>query len=545
MNLHAYHDHRLAAERGMGGRMKRGIVLAWGVGIWACGSSGGGGEALPGADAGADATVITGTPSVRLSILAPTERVSLVRGESVTVSLKIARDSVGEAIKVVATGLPNGVTAAELVFPPAETTGSLVLTAAADLPAGSAKVTLQGTAEDAAKSTGSGSFDLLVRGKPGEIDTTFGTQGQTTRTFNAPDSLIPMALGVDASDRLCMVALCVRQGNVSLCAGRLGADGAIDASFGSAGVYEKADFGVFGGYVYPDGRIVAAGYDSGAGALFTRLDAQGAPDATFGSGSDGVGMKRITHPEGTTQQGYFVAPRPAGGVLVGYQIDRQGLKLGLAALKEDGSVDTSVFGDGYAWGEGSYASNDFFASGVVVRANGHVVAAGVQAGFNPALWGAFQLTTAGDYDTQFKTTGMVSAPFTGGDSFVGYGTVLLSDGSLVFAVSKNSNAAGALVKLQPDGTPDSAFASGGALDLPEAPLAVARQVDDKLVVALGTKKVGRFASGQADSTFGTAGITTVVPSATGGRARVALQKDGRILHMVATPTGMVVTRLWH
>ena len=141
------------------------------------------------------------------------------------------------------------------------------------------------------------------------------------------------------------------QGEQVLTFARLSADGSPDSTFGGGdGVAtDPADVDLFALAALPDGRFLAAGQSgagpiSNAGADFTvaRYDADGTPDATFGTGGRAVTVPR-PRPDGYEPPGHVdkLIPFPDGRVLA---LGSSGGRT-LLLYKSDGSLD-ATFGDG-------------------------------------------------------------------------------------------------------------------------------------------------------------------------------------------------------
>jgi uncharacterized delta-60 repeat protein len=153
----------------------------------------------------------------------------------------------------------------------------------------------------------------------------------------------------------------------------------------------------------------------------------------------------------------------------------------------------------------------------------------------------------GSLDRTFNATGVVSvrAP----DQSFGNALAIQADGKIVVVGAVSSLVTGGVEfyveRINTDGTPDTAFGTGGALTTRIAGLdaearAVAVQPDGKLVVAgtaYGSGSVhdqfglARYnADGSLDSSFGASGTLVTQVSPGGSEARgVAVQMDGKIL----------------
>jgi uncharacterized delta-60 repeat protein len=146
----------------------------------------------------------------------------------------------------------------------------------------------------------------------GALDPDFGAGGRLTLSAATSAGAVLVQ-----PDRNILVA-----GNTSgsavMTVTRLRPDGSLDTTFGSGGT-AIVDFGsladLLGGAVLqPDGRIVVAGYTQASeDVAVARLNANGSPDATFGTGG------KATVDFGVATFGNAVARAPNGRIVVAGQ----------------------------------------------------------------------------------------------------------------------------------------------------------------------------------------------------------------------------------
>ncbi|MFO1486771.1 MAG: choice-of-anchor D domain-containing protein [Verrucomicrobiaceae bacterium] len=154
------------------------------------------------------------------------------------------------------------------------------------------------------------------------------------------------------------------------------------------------------------------------------------------------------------------------------------------------------------------------------------------------------LSAPGDLDTTFSFDGVTTVAFPGSSTTEeARAAAMQADGRIVLVGKADSDFA--LMRLNPDGTADSSFGTGGKVawdffgGVNEA-YTVAVQADGKIVVAgridvNGNGKMGvvRFlGNGQLDETFASAGIFTTSFEATTGlndAEDIAIQADGKIV----------------
>jgi uncharacterized delta-60 repeat protein len=339
--------------------------------------------------------------------------------------------------------------------------------------------------------------------------------------------------------------------------------GALDPTFGSGGkvggafsALSKSDVAT-GVAVQPDGKIVVVGTTTGAGGTgdfaALRLNADGTPDAGFGSGG------RVVIPfdlgGNNEDDASAVALQPDGKiVLAGEASVATGSRFAAARLDPNGSLD-ATFGTG---GKATFAVNAGgsvdIATGVAVQPDGRIVLAGRAAIDNTPhfAFAAVRLNANGTLDGTFSG-GTVTVPimFAGTNNAESEGMALQADGKIILAgfAGQNSFGAGqhvfAAARLNTNGSLDNSFAGTGTVTIPFNPggseaavaNAVAVQPDGKIVLAGSAMTaasplilaVARLSSsGAPDGTFGSAGQVTVPFS--GGEARaVAVQPNGKIV----------------
>lgn len=296
-------------------------------------------------------------------------------------------------------------------------------------------------------------------------------------------------------------------------------DGSLDATFGSGG-RESIGFGGIGSkdelrdvLVQADGRILAAGFsDTGIQNVLdfalARLTADGIPDATFG-----VAGRVSTDISGT------------------------------------GSLDT-------AGAMALQADQRILLAGSSLRVSSDSDFALVR--YNPD----------GSLDTGFGTGGKVTIDVAGLEKFdTGTDVAVQPDGKIVMvgtstiATSPSVNRDFGIVRLDPDGTLDGSFGSGGRVSLDitglgrdDKAFAVAIQEDGKILIGGQTRPFGGgvdFAlarlnpDGTLDGTFGSGGI--VITNFSGGTSseqitRLILQPDRKILAAGTSFSRIAMTR---
>lgn len=465
------------------------------------GSDGPGGGSVDGGAGGAS--------SVRL-VLEPVPDIIVDAGASVAVPITITRNGVTGPVVVAVTGLPAGVDAPEVTV--AESSASLTVSVAKGSSFPPAMVTLTATsgAESVSRKT-----TLLLRGKPGSMDESFGVEGVVANVLGAsrgaasdlafrPDgSYVILANGAEsaflapvpreggvASDVLPLPfavagALAAEPGGAVVVGGRDAkepdtmvlrrfrpADLAADEAFGSAGrtVLGKSGVGGVGDLLFQNGRFLA--FHDGTGPAVSAVTTAGALDTGWGS----AGTARTTGMDALS-----LVPYGTGQVAF--------------------SFDTAAYG---------YATSVVTAAGTA-STRGLVEAA--QGGYDPAQGprGAGSATTA-------------CLPVA--DRSGGYG-FLLSTGAMN------------VVRTVP-------------VDVTSPGLAAVLPADGKVVLVFAPLRriaLGRFdaRTGSRDPTFGATGLVGV-PIEDVSSVRIYLQPDGRLVGFANVETAKVpavsMFRVW-
>jgi uncharacterized delta-60 repeat protein len=280
--------------------------------------------------------------------------------------------------------------------------------------------------------------------------------------------------------------------SASLAVSRLGADGALDTSFGSGGIAtvplegtEDLGTGANPGpriALRPDGAIVLAASFAGHPQV-ARLTGAGAPDATLGGdgsvladlGPSGKVTDLAVTPDGKIVLAGSSKPPTSGGS-----------DFAVARLGPSGAADPTFSADGIQTTD--FGGTDS-AAGVAVESDGAVVAGGTS---NPCdrhacpRFAVARYTSAGELDPTFAGSGMTTAHGPKDIPAVADGMVLQADGKIVVAGGENDFL---LARFDADGSLDATFGDKGLQwtpflgSYPAYGNAIALAPDGKLVVA--------------------------------------------------------------
>ncbi|MDW8261252.1 MAG: hypothetical protein RMJ35_01880 [Phycisphaerales bacterium] len=362
----------------------------------------------------------------------------------------------------------------------------------------------------------------------GTLDPAFADAGRLVADLSPP--LVPRAVAVQPDGKILLAAQTtatdpLTQRDFYLL--RLQVDGSSDTAFG----LRRIDFGegdsVADLLVQPDGTILATGRTLRNGvelAVVTRLQPDGSPDPTFGTGGirvlqdhPGIGPARV------------IASQPDGRLLLG-------CTNAVVRLNSDGSSDRTFSNDGVA--ELVADGRSGTVSSLAVRTDGTIVASQFVSGFRDEI-GVFRLRPDGSLDKTFGGDGRV---YLTGPSEAQL--LPLSDRRLLVASIGGRLDNVQLRRLNHDGGLDGTFAASGSARLPiPGPNPVLRNL---LVSADGRFLVAGFCGGQTINQID-AFVARVLPDgspdptfATDAVARVDLFAGDRLADAAVAPDGKIV-----
>ena len=270
----------------------------------------------------------------------------------------------------------------------------------------------------------------VVRYNPdGSLDPSFGTGGIVLL-----ERAVDRAVALQADGKI----ICGGGGGSSQLADyqitRLNRDGTPDSTFGSGG-HVTIDFagsgdGVYGLAVQPDGKIIAAGRSRLLGDddnfAVARLNPDGSLDNTFGTGG-----KVATDFNSEADFGFAVALQPDAKIVVAGQA-RTGTNewsFGLVRYNVDGTLDTTFGVDGRVRTDFGIVDS---ANAIKLQPNGKIVAAGL---IGPGGFALARYNPDGSLDSTFSGTGKTTVFFEGIDE--GRAVVVQPDGKIVVAGTAN------------------------------------------------------------------------------------------------------------
>jgi uncharacterized delta-60 repeat protein len=270
--------------------------------------------------------------------------------------------------------------------------------------------------------------------------------------------------------------------------------GSLDIRFGGDGKVSTGfeDFNDQAGamIVQPDGRIVLAGSSwkgLGAGYDFSmlRYNSDGTPDPGFGTGG-----KVLTDFIGDDEIATAMARQPDGKLLVagyayhsGYQND-----FAVARYTSDGSLDNTFDSDGKLMIDFNLTSD--FANSIAIQADGKIILAGtIDESISVYSMGLVRLNPDGSLDNTFGSGGKVT--INTGDETTWVSTMAIqTNGKIVVAgaTGPTSNPDCMVFCFNSDGAPDNSFGSAGIVTTDingcnNVAYAMIIQPDSKIIVA--------------------------------------------------------------
>jgi len=399
----------------------------------------------------------------------------------------------------------------------------------------------------------------LAQGAAGDLDSTFGVDGQVTTDLKRSTDLAS-AVAIQADGKLVVVGQTYQNNDFSaedFVVARYNPDGTLDRTFGSRGRV-KTDFPGLAAVpssvvIQPDGKIVVAG---GAFPLFTfagdfkivRYNRNGSLDTSFGN----RGIVTTIFPAGSyafdvalQADGKIVA---AGTHFVDFNPgDMSDTDFALARYNPDGTPDATFGAGGQVTTDFVGKEDDAFA--VLIQPDGKIIAVGsANDPVNFYDFAAVRYLSNGTIDTNFGVAGKVSTDFRGGGFDRVHSAALQTDGSIVaagFAITVSGGSENfAVARYNSSGVLDTTFSGDGKAQIDfgsccQSAYEVLLQSDGKIVtVGFPDSEssdsdfvVARLDSaGALDNTFGTGGkVRTSFGNLNGGALGAALQSDGKIV----------------
>ncbi|MBL9182540.1 MAG: choice-of-anchor D domain-containing protein [Verrucomicrobiaceae bacterium] len=382
---------------------------------------------------------------------------------------------------------------------------------------------------------------LPVLAADGDLDTTYNTPtGFNSVTFGASDNVYGGLLQPDG--KLIVIGGGRPVSNQEMSVVRYNADGTLDTGFGTSGKFSiditvatSTDRGTCGG-LQSDGKIIIGGYTRFASGndnfAVIRLNTNGTLDTTFGTS----GIAQVDFNAGSDRANALVILPDNSIVLTGFAADFSGspdIDLGVAKLTPNGALDTTFDTDGKRTVD--IGDQQDTGNGIAVQSDGKIVFCGQSFGTGVTYSVVGRLTTAGALDTTFGGgDGLFTSTIL--PLYALRSVIIDPDGKIVVAGDgQPSLSLDALVmRLTTAGDFDTTFNTTGYLNVnfgsgSDFLTSVVRQSDGKYIAGgvwlnsgtgfLETVVMKVTSAGALDSTFGTGGIKKIALGA--GNNRVA------------------------
>jgi uncharacterized delta-60 repeat protein len=310
----------------------------------------------------------------------------------------------------------------------------------------------------------------------GTIDPSFNGSGKQTLDFPG-GSVVGSAVALQADGKAIVAGTFQPSGagtGSTFAVARFNADGALDTGFGSGGRV-TLDFGQLTSNaqasavaLQADGKIVVGGSVTVLASgrhdfALARLTAAGALDGTFGAG----GTQTIDFGFDDFLTGLAIQPADQKVVAAGHADQTGAASFAAARLGTDGNLD-AAFGSGGK--ELVPVGTVGKANAVALQPDGKIVLAGATGpSGGPDDFAAVRLTAAGVPDASFGSGGTRTVDLGGDDQ--ANALALQADGKIVLAGSTTTTVFGqpnptfAAARLNPDGSLDAGFGSGGTVNL--------------------------------------------------------------------------------
>jgi len=309
-------------------------------------------------------------------------------------------------------------------------------------------------------------FALVRYNTDGSLDGSFGTGGKVTTAIGTGSGATALVLQPDG--KLVAAGYASSAGKTTFALVRYNASGSLDASFGTGGKVMtpigSVDDEAFALVLEPDGKLVAAGYSdrgSNNAVALVRYNANGSLDTSFGTGG------KVTTAIGSVDDEVFALVRQPDGKLVaaGYTSGANSTAFALVRYNADGSLDTGFGTGGKVTTAIGSIDDEVFA--LVLQPDGKLVAAGYTSGASNTAFALVRYNASGSPDASFGTGGKVTTQIVTMENEA-FALVLQPDGKLVAAGYTNDGSEQdfALVRYSADGNLDGSFGTGGKVITP-------------------------------------------------------------------------------
>ena len=377
-------------------------------------------------------------------------------------------------------------------------------------------------------------FIVMRYNADGNLDPTFSEDGWLLTDFGGGETAKALVLQNDGK-----IIAGGHTNHQAFALARYNPDGSLDSTFDGDG---KVLTDLPGGneindmVVQNDGKIIVAGggFTTTSDFAVARYNPDGSLDASFDS--DGIVMTDIGS---YLDEGRAITMQEDGKILVTGETWNTTQDIAVVRYNADGSLDTAFSGDGIQVTDMIF--HDDTANAIKVQSDGKIVVAGSTAATTDNF-GLVRYTADGELDPTFSSDGLVSTDLAGGDDW-GYDLLLTADGKIIVAGAATGTGLDfGVARYTANGVLDTSFDTDGKVMVDfntgdEHGLSAALQTDGKLLVAgltgieIRAGAVSRInPDGSLDSGFsGDGKVLTQVAGSEDNAYASALQPDGKLV----------------
>lgn len=323
--------------------------------------------------------------------------------------------------------------------------------------------------------------------RDGTLDTSFNSTGVISHSMSSDDTSYA-GIALDASGRIYQAGYSTVSSVQRATVVRYTSSGSLDSTFGSGGVRSHSFNGTnpenaYGIALDTSSRIYLAlnsGTTSNGQFGIARLGSDGALDTSF----NGTGY-RFTNVNARTEGAFALTLQSDGKpIVVGYSTPALGnTDWMVVRYLTTGGIDSGFASSGIA--TTTFSNSSESARGIVVQGDGKIIVVGGTSVSGKQLFAVARYTSAGALDTTFGTSGRFTSSLSPSNESA-YAAALQTNGRIfVTGYGTTTQSVGALLRLTTAGALDTSFNSSGKMidSLLGIGRAVAIQTDEKIVFA--------------------------------------------------------------